>query len=301
GVWKLEITPNASAYRKRDYFLKVFKDPPNAEELSTRRSINSNITAITQGESSNRTCRLLQFNTSCTNFENIFKAVLFLYTHIPEKAHLEDESFVFGLTKDSPSFKDLAAGLASTEPSLCGVTAHALISLYERIIKERNALDDFLIVATGLSWTDTRMSDMALTLAETDRELRDRENRQLATRNEAKRQAVTEAQAFEKQIVMTMLGSSNTRKRTLQEDESDETDGESDGNDAETDDLQQDVSSQPESSTVSNQLYLGTQQQDTYIPSKETSTKQPNLGLTTTIQSNIIHDVYSDAIAIFSK
>ncbi|KAF9926303.1 hypothetical protein FBU30_004111 [Linnemannia zychae] len=151
---KLEITPNASVYQKRDYFLKVFKDPPNAEELSTRRSINSSITAITQEESSNRTCHLLQFNASYTNCENIFKAVLFLYTHIPVKAHLEDESFVFGLTKDSPSFKDLAAELASTEPSLHSVMAHALISLYKRIIKERNALDDFLAIAGGLSWMD---------------------------------------------------------------------------------------------------------------------------------------------------
>ncbi|KAK5797026.1 hypothetical protein F5H01DRAFT_359475 [Linnemannia elongata] len=179
--------------------------------------------AASQEVSSNGPFRSLQLNNSCTNCENIFKAVLFLHNRIPEKAHLQDEAYQFGFTKDSASFKELAAELGSIEPSLRGVTPLALVSLYERIIKERKALSDFLVMATGFTWTDTRMSDMAQSLVETDRELRDRENRQQAAKSEVKKQQVTEAQAVEQQVMDAMLGTLTGNKRASQViDEADE-------------------------------------------------------------------------------
>lgn len=179
--------------------------------------------AASREVSSNGPFRSLQLNNSCTNCENFFKAVLFLHNRIPEKAHLQDEAYQFGFTKDSTSFKELAAELGSIEPSLRGVTPLALVSLYERIIKERKALSDFLVMATGFTWTDTRMSDMARSLVESDRELRDRENRQQAAKIEAKKQQVTEAQAIEQQVMDAMLGTLTGKKRAAQViDEADE-------------------------------------------------------------------------------
>ncbi|KAF9915465.1 hypothetical protein FBU30_001949 [Linnemannia zychae] len=187
--------------------------------------MSNNQGTTNQGDTSNNgPFRLLQFNSSCTNCENIFKAVMFLQVRLPEKAHLLDETYVFGFTKDSPSFKDLATELREKEPSLRGVTPLALLSLYERIIKERKALDEFLAKATGFSWTDTRMSDMALDLVNTDRELRDRDNRQQASKSDAKMQIVTEAQNLERQVVMAMLGTLGGRKRMIEEDEDEEVD-----------------------------------------------------------------------------
>ncbi|KAK5797023.1 hypothetical protein F5H01DRAFT_359450 [Linnemannia elongata] len=182
--------------------------------------------AASREVSSNGPFRSLQLNNSCTNCENIFKAVLFLHNRIPEKAHLQDEAYQFGFTKDSASFKELAAELGSIEPSLRGVTPLALVSLYERIIKERKALSDFLVMATGFTWTDTRMSDMAQSLVESDRELRDRENRQQAAKSEVKKQQVSEAQAVEQQVMDAMLGTLTGKKRASQViDEADEDPG----------------------------------------------------------------------------
>ncbi|KAK5797010.1 hypothetical protein F5H01DRAFT_359395 [Linnemannia elongata] len=169
--------------------------------------------AASQEVSSSGSFRSLQLNNSCTNCENIFKAVLFLHNRIPEKAHLQDEAYQFGFTKDSASFKELAAELGSIEPSLRGVTPLALVSLYERIIKERKALN-------------TRMSDMAQSLVESDRELRDRENRQQAAKSEVKKQQVSEAQAVEQQVMDAMLGTLTGKKRASQViDEADEDPG----------------------------------------------------------------------------
>lgn len=248
---KLELSPKASAYQKRDHYLKVFRDPPNAEELMRRTvtpcssflpslsffvwnqnafssylflassslcsiAVSNAYDAASQEVSSSGPFRSLQFNSSCTNCENIFKAVLFLHNRIPEKAHLQDETYQFGFTKDSASFKELAAELGSIEPSLRNVTPLALVSLYEKIIKERKALSDFLVIATGFTWTDTRMSDMALSLVENDRELRDRENRQQAAKSEAKKQQVSEALAVERQVMDAMLGTLTEKKRASQ-------------------------------------------------------------------------------------
>ncbi|KAF9131713.1 hypothetical protein BGW39_001398 [Mortierella sp. 14UC] len=216
---KLELSPKASAYQKRDHYLKVFRDPPNAEELMRRTvtpSASDTYDAANQEVFSSGPFRSLQFNNSCTNCENIFKAVLFLHNRIPEKAHLQDETYQFGFTKDSASFKELAAELGSIEPSLRSVTPLALVSLYERIIKERKALSDFLVVATGFTWTDTRMSDMALSLVESDRELRDRENQQQATKSEAKKQEVSKALAVERQVIDAMLGTLSGKRRASQ-------------------------------------------------------------------------------------
>ncbi|KAH7054846.1 hypothetical protein BKA57DRAFT_452394 [Linnemannia elongata] len=168
-------------------------------------SVSDTHDAVSQEVSLSGPFRSLQFNNSCTNCENIFKAVLFLHNRIPEKAYLQDETYQFGFTKDSASFKELAAELGSIEPSLRNVTPLALVSLYEKIIKERKALSDFLAMATGFTWTDTRMSDMALSLVENDRELRDRENRQQAVKSEAKRQQVSEAWLSSNRLWMPCL------------------------------------------------------------------------------------------------
>ncbi|KAF9551970.1 hypothetical protein EC957_000088 [Mortierella hygrophila] len=216
---KLELSAKASAYQKRDHYLKVFRDPPNAEELMRRTatpSASDAYDAASREVSSSGPFRSLQFNGSCTNCENIFKAVLFLHNRIPEKAHLQDETYQFGFTKDSASFKELAVELGSIEPSLRNVTTLALVSLYEKIIKERKALSDFLVVATGFTWADTQMSDMALSLVENDRVLRDRENRQQATKSEAKKQQVSEAVAVKRQVIDAMLGTLTGKKRASQ-------------------------------------------------------------------------------------
>ncbi|KAF9150099.1 hypothetical protein DFQ26_001694, partial [Actinomortierella ambigua] len=195
---------------------------------------DNSVATATQGDAvNNGAFRLLQFNASCTNCENIFKAVVFLHTRLRDKAHLDDETFQFGFTKDSSSFKDLTAELRSVEPSLRNVTPQALVSLYDRIIKERKALDDFLVVATGFSWTDTRMSDMAQELMNVDKDLREREIRQHSSKSDAKRQLLTEAETAERQLTMTMLGTLGGRKRAIEEDIEEE--GSSNGSDADDD------------------------------------------------------------------
>ncbi|KAG0258535.1 hypothetical protein DFQ27_004595 [Actinomortierella ambigua] len=202
---KLELLPNASVYQKRDYYLKVFKDPSDAEALMQR-----SVTCASPA--------------SCKFCENIFKAVVFLHTCLRDRAHMDDESFRFGCTRNSPTFKEMATELGLVEPSLRSVTALALVSLYNRIIKERRALNDFLAVATGFTWSDTRMSEMAQELLNIDNELRERENRQRAARRGARRPRVTGAEVTERQLATTMVGTLTRRKRRALEEDIEEED-----------------------------------------------------------------------------
>ncbi|KAF9163916.1 hypothetical protein DFQ26_002029 [Actinomortierella ambigua] len=137
---------------------------------------------------------------------------------------MDDESFRFGCTRNSPTFKEMAIELGLVEPSLRSVTALALVSLYNRIIKERRALNDFLAVATGFTWSDTRMSEMAQELLNIDNELRERENRQRAARRGARRQRVTGAGVTERQLATTMVGTLTRRKRRALEEDIEEED-----------------------------------------------------------------------------
>ncbi|KAF9079516.1 hypothetical protein BGX23_003863 [Mortierella sp. AD031] len=206
----LVLNPTAGPYEKRLYYSKVFMDPTSRGITRTRRSTSgvnqgSSAAASTDGPSSGR-FRLLQFNAACTNCDAIFRAVMFLRDRLPEKAHLRDPSFRFNLSKDSASFKELAAELGSAEPLLVGVTATALFSVFERIVKERRSLDAWLKVATDEPWRDTRLAEMALDLVHTEDQIRERERRQRAQKDEEKSRDLAEEEATSERTLIAMLG-----------------------------------------------------------------------------------------------
>ncbi|KAI9236009.1 MAG: hypothetical protein BYD32DRAFT_437851 [Podila humilis] len=131
---------------------------------------------------------------------------MFLRDRLPEKAHLRDPSFRFNLSKDSASIKELATELGSAEPLLLGVTATALFSVYERIVKERRSLDAWLKVATDEPWRDTRLAEMALELVHTEDQIRERERQQRAQKDEAKDRDLAEEEATSERTLRAMLG-----------------------------------------------------------------------------------------------
>ena len=149
--------------------------------------------------------RLLQFNSSGTNCENIFKAVLFLRNNLRERAHLQDDNYHFGLSKEGPGFKELATDLAKAESTLRGVTAGALHSLYERIVQDRKKLDDFIATSTGDAWKGTQLSDLAQELVSVDTDIKDRDNRRKAAKDGVKEESIAKAQAMEKRAMVAML------------------------------------------------------------------------------------------------
>ncbi|KAG0025322.1 hypothetical protein BGZ81_007242, partial [Podila clonocystis] len=190
----MELGPTASSFQKREYYARIFKDPPNAAKLMNRvaltepsRTVEGSVPAVANNDGVlNGAFRLLQFNSSGTNCENIFKAVFFLHNNLRERAHLQDEDYHFGLTKEGSGFKELAADLAKAESTLRGVTSGALHSLYERIVQDRKKLDDFISVSTGDVWTDTQMSDLAQELVSVDKDIKERDNRRKAAKEGAK-------------------------------------------------------------------------------------------------------------------
>ncbi|KAF9902266.1 hypothetical protein EC991_005086 [Linnemannia zychae] len=209
----LTLNATAGPYEKRLYYSKVFMDPTSRGITVTRRStseVNQSISSTpgTPGRSSGR-FRSLQFNAACTNSDAIFRAVMFLRDRLPEKAHLRDPNYRFNLTKDSASLKELATELGSAEPLLVGVTATALFSVFERIVKERRSLDAWLKVATDEPWRDTRLAEMALDLVQTEDQIREREKRQKAKKDEQKERELAEEEATDERILIAMLGSRN--------------------------------------------------------------------------------------------
>ncbi|KAF9124197.1 hypothetical protein BG015_005142 [Linnemannia schmuckeri] len=206
----LTLNPTASPYEKRLYYSKVFMDPPSRGITRTRRSTSEvnqggSAAASTDGPTSAR-FRLLQFNAACTNCDGIFRAVMFLRDRLPEKAHLRDPNYRFNLSKDSAAVKELATELGSAEPLLLGVTATALYSVYERIVRERRSLDAWLKVATDEPWRDTRLAEMALDLVHTEDQIRERERRQWAQKDEEKSRDLAEEEATSGRTLRAMLG-----------------------------------------------------------------------------------------------
>ncbi|KAK3827126.1 MAG: hypothetical protein JOS17DRAFT_748990 [Linnemannia elongata] len=131
---------------------------------------------------------------------------MLLRDRLPEKAHLQDPRFCFNLSKDSASFKELAIELGSVEPLLLGVTATALFSVYERIVKERRSLDAWIKVATDEPWRDTRLAKMALDLVHTEEQIRERESRQRAQKAEEEGQDRAEEEATSERTLRAMVG-----------------------------------------------------------------------------------------------
>ncbi|KAF9014743.1 hypothetical protein BGZ52_006405, partial [Haplosporangium bisporale] len=146
------------------------------------------------------------FNAACTNADSIFRAITFLRDRLPEKAHLRDQDFRFNLSRDSASFKELAVELGSAEPLLRGVTANSLFSAYERIVKERRNLEAWLKVATDEPWGDTRLAEMALDLVHIEDQIKERESRQKAQKDEGRHQELAEAEATSRHTLAAMLG-----------------------------------------------------------------------------------------------
>ncbi|KAG0273434.1 hypothetical protein BGZ96_004852 [Linnemannia gamsii] len=132
---------------------------------------------------------------------------MFLRDRLPEKAHLRDPTFRFNLSKDSASVKELATELGSAEPLLLGVTATALFSVYERIVKERRSLDVWLNVTRDEPWRDTRLAEMALDLVHTEDQIRERERRQRSQKDEEKGRDLAEEEATSERTLRAMLGS----------------------------------------------------------------------------------------------
>ncbi|KAG0264762.1 hypothetical protein DFQ27_001034 [Actinomortierella ambigua] len=173
------------------YYNRVFKDPANATQLLAREKPDvgdSSPDAVNQDAT--KKFRLFQFNISCTNCEHIFRAAHFLSYRLRDKACLEDPTFVFGLTKHSVSFKEMAAELAAVEPTLRGVSAHTLLRLYSRLVEDRRRLETFNATLAGGMTVDTMMTRLAAEMVELDDCIRERETQQKANKDGAKRRQV---------------------------------------------------------------------------------------------------------------
>ncbi|KAF9974973.1 hypothetical protein BGZ73_001502 [Actinomortierella ambigua] len=179
------IKKDDGSREKLEHFRKVFKDPPNAAEIEDDSFIpagyNYDYVGV-KAKPEGKRFRPLQFYNSCSNCEEIFVATIFLCKGIYDMSRLEEDSFIFNLARSSPVFKDLAWQLAKI-PSMQGVTAQAL---YQRIIEERNSLDEWIKTASGDVWQETRMSEMAALMAGMDVAIRRRDKEQRAELDEMK-------------------------------------------------------------------------------------------------------------------
>jgi hypothetical protein len=151
--------------------------------------------------------RGLQFGP--TNRENVFLAVLFLRNNLREIAKPEDDNFQFGLGKEGQGFRQLASLLSMAEPTLKRVTPGPLHNLYERVLKERRDLTNFLTRETGGGWTDTRFSEIAEELVAIADEIAARDNRRVS----AKENKIAEQDVLSKRSTFQMMHPLGSRQR----------------------------------------------------------------------------------------
>ncbi|KAF9407683.1 hypothetical protein BGZ94_002606, partial [Podila epigama] len=154
--------------------------------------------------------RGLQIGSS--NRENIFLAVLFLHDNLREIAKPEDDNFHFGLGKEGQGFRQLASLLSKAEPTLAHVISGSFHSLYERVLKERRDLTNFLKRETGSGWKDTRFSEIAHELVAIVDEIADRDNR----RNAARENRIAEQAVVTKRITHQMMHPLGPRKKPIE-------------------------------------------------------------------------------------
>ncbi|KAF9918283.1 hypothetical protein FBU30_000282 [Linnemannia zychae] len=143
--------------------------------------------------------RGLQFGPS--NRENIFLTVLFLRNNLRDIAKPEDDEFHFGLGKEGHGFRQLASLLSKAEPTLRRVTPGPLHSLYERVLSERRDLTNFLKREAGDGWIDTRFSEIAEELVAIADDIKARDNRRIA----AKENKVAEQDVASRQSTFQMM------------------------------------------------------------------------------------------------
>ncbi|KAG0225668.1 hypothetical protein BGW42_004190 [Actinomortierella wolfii] len=217
GVIKrgLEYDSKASSDAKLKYFAKVFKDPPNANDILNGRTESECSRDGSAGKGTRGTFRLFQFNLSCTNQEHIFRAMLYLRNHLPEVARLEDANHVFFFGKDGPSFKELAEGLAKSEPSLRGVTALALNTLYHRIVKDYQAYLELKPLLTGGMTLSSKCADLAHEIFDVHNMMRMRENRQQAAKSDTRAALVAQEEATTRRTNYAMLGGRSMGRHNL--------------------------------------------------------------------------------------
>lgn len=136
-----------------------------------------------------------------TNRENVFLAVLFLRNNLREIAKPEDDDFHFGLGKEGQGFRQLAVLLSKAEPTLKRVTPGPLHSLYERVLKERRDLTNFLTREPGGGWIDTRFSEIAEELVAIADDITARDNRRVS----AKENKIAEQDVVSKRSTFQMM------------------------------------------------------------------------------------------------
>ncbi|KAF9974441.1 hypothetical protein BGZ65_008725 [Modicella reniformis] len=123
-------------------------------------------------------------------------------------ARPDDDNFRFSMSSTGGDFKALADELRKCEPSMMGVTGYALHSLYERVVSKRRELEKFLEVATGISWTPTTLTDIALELVSIDDDILQRQERKTA----AKEGLITEADARDTRILIAATTTRRSRR-----------------------------------------------------------------------------------------
>ena len=92
------------------YYLTRCRIPPYSRNAGGQETNN--------GRVSSHSFRLFAFNTNCTNRENIFRAVLFLYKNLRNTSRINDEFHHFAHSRNGSGFKDLAGKLEEAEPTM---------------------------------------------------------------------------------------------------------------------------------------------------------------------------------------
>jgi hypothetical protein len=95
------------------------------------------------------------------------------------------------------------------EPTLKRVTPGPLYNLYERVLKERRDLTNFLTRETGRGWTDTRFSEIAEELVAIADEITARDNRRVS----AKENKLAEQDVLSKRSTFQMMHPLGSRQR----------------------------------------------------------------------------------------
>ncbi|KAF9924137.1 hypothetical protein FBU30_005831 [Linnemannia zychae] len=168
-----------------------FRDPPNADELRLRiRPLTQTVTNdIDNTLPSNTKYRGLQFDSFSTrrsseeNRQKVFLATLYLRDCL----QLIITNRQYNLQKVNITIhneiKELCNQLNRDGDLLKGVTPTALLSLYNKILEKRRALEEILKKATSEVFNNTRFSDLALELLDLSNEINEAKETQNNIRN----------------------------------------------------------------------------------------------------------------------
>jgi len=145
---------------------------------------------------------------------------MFISGRLPDLMFPEDESGEkFSIARESRGFKTLAKELGRQEPTLRKVTGVALWSMYTRLIKAYEKLEEVLVVETGGQFEHSRLSELVKSIFELDRDFAAKRKLASADKEQERQRALAELETINADAARNTMMTLGERRALLRRDE----------------------------------------------------------------------------------